>query len=66
MALPPRPSTAEEDVSLPFQQAALLSGVDQDPVFAHLTPSILPPEEALPLSERNSNQVPYRVPYWPL
>ncbi|KAK9868295.1 hypothetical protein WJX84_009043, partial [Apatococcus fuscideae] len=42
MALPPRPSTAEED----------------DPVFAHLTPSILPPEEALPLSERNSNQGP--------
>ena len=57
MALPPRPSTAEEDVALPFQQAALMSGVDQDPLFSHITPSILPPEEALPLSERNSNQV---------
>lgn len=36
MKLPPREATAEGDLTIPFQQSALKSTADQDPLFQHL------------------------------
>ena len=36
MRLPPREATAEGDLTMPFQQSALKSTADQDPLFQHI------------------------------
>lgn len=36
MKLPPRETTAESDLTIPFQQSASKSTADQDPLFQHL------------------------------
>lgn len=36
MRLPPREATAEGDLTVPFQQSALKSTADQDPLFQHV------------------------------
>ena len=36
MKLPPREATAEGDLTVPFQQSALKSTADQDPLFHHV------------------------------
>lgn len=45
MKLPPRETTAESDLTIPFQQSALKSTADQDPFFQHLKIRFIKPAE---------------------